>query len=330
VLAQTYGGPIELSVFDDASDDGTDEAVRAWALRARAAGLAVAVSGSRWGGAPAAPGGIGFAKNAAVAQSSGSVLVFLDADDIMLPGRCAAQAAALAKYPRALCGCAWRRLPSGSTAHSERWSNGLSEAQLALQAFRETTLAMPTWAMARATFDAVGGFQTQPAEDFLFLHRFLDLRGRDARPLLRVGSAEQPLVLYRWSQGSMTSSVGRDVLLRAKAAAFERRVLSLPGWARYTVWGAGRDGKQFVAELSPAARARIACLADVDPRKVGARYVNHRLTPPLSLPIVHVRDITGPAAVCVSMRRADEPAGELRAAAAALGLVEGETVWFLF
>ena len=137
------------------------------------------------------------------------------------------------------------------------------------------------------------------------------------------------------------------------------------------MWGATRDGKQFMAALSVAARARIVALADIDPHKLGGVYTNHRVAPSLTLPLVHTRDIVGPAVVCVTWRRPAEaprelareaapgcsrpeaqagpgeaaaggPGGagaaagaggpgatcEIRKAAAALGMVEGETVWF--
>ena len=40
-------------------------------------------------------------------------------------------------------------------------------------------------------------------------------------------------------------------------------------WAGFTVWGAGRDGRQFVGLLSPAARQRVVAMCDVDPKKIG-------------------------------------------------------------
>jgi hypothetical protein len=43
----------------------------------------------------------------------------------------------------------------------------------------------------------------------------------------RAGCAQAPLLLYRWSGNSMSAGVDRGCLLRARAAAFERRVLSL-------------------------------------------------------------------------------------------------------
>ena len=52
----------------------------------------------------------------------------------------------------------------------------------------------------------------------------------------------------------------------------------------------------------------------------------------LTLPVVRPEQIRGPTVVCVSLRRADESGapGEIRKAAAALGLVEGETLWYFF
>ena len=126
VMCQTYRGPMEVSPHDDASDDGSDEAeVGAWApaLRARRRhGDAGESMGARrdGGSAAAAAGGIGHAKNAAVAQSSGEFLVFLDADDIMLPRRVEAQVAlATRARRRSSAGVGGRVTPLGSTEHYE-------------------------------------------------------------------------------------------------------------------------------------------------------------------------------------------------------------------
>jgi hypothetical protein len=68
---------------------------------------------------------LGHGKNRSVAQSTGDLLVFLDADDIMRPGRVAAQAALAAVNPTAIVGGCWRRYPAGSTEHYETWANTL-------------------------------------------------------------------------------------------------------------------------------------------------------------------------------------------------------------
>jgi hypothetical protein len=157
---------------------------------------------------------------------------------------------------------------------------------------------MPTWCLYRSVFDAVGGFaEVAPdrgeAEDLVFFHRHIDVfegkfgsdwfrahaRGGDidrdidpdetspssvSYPLRRAGSAAKPLLLYRWSPCSGTARVPRRRLLEIRVAAFSRRILSKRTWARFAVWGAGRDAKAFVNALDPEARDRIVALLDVD------------------------------------------------------------------
>ena len=351
VMCQTYRGPMEVSAYDDASDDGSDEALRAWAPALRARGVATVTSGSRWArdataGPPPPPGGIGHAKNAAVAQSSGEFLVFLDADDIMLPRRVEAQVALATRHPTALVGGCWRRHPAGSTEHYERWANALDDPRgLWLEQFREVTVQMPTWCVRRDVFDAVGGFAEAPpnsgeAEDLIFFHAHLDAHGpanvAAGRPsLARAGTPDDPVLLYRWSPDSGTSRVSRRRLLEIRVAAFERRVLSRPEWERFAVWGAGRDARAFVSQLSPACRARVTAMLDVDPKKCGATYANHRWDPPTEIPVVHfdahrASGANVPVAVCVAKRRKGlGEEGELEKNVDTLGLVEGESLWYI-
>ena len=44
-------------------------------------------------------------------------------------------------------------------------------------------------------------------------------------------------------------------------------------WASFTVWGAGRDARQFVGLLSEGARRRIKAMCDVDPKKIGIQFI---------------------------------------------------------
>ena len=359
VLRQTYDGPLEVSIFDDASDDGSGAAIRAWGARLQEAGVSVALSGSRWAAttqparkdvaAAAAPaGGIGVAKNRAVQQSSGEYLCFLDVDDVLLSSRVVRQLAASRAHPRAIVGGGFVREPRDSTAHHAAWANGMSPAQLWLQQFRETTVLMPTWFMPRSLYDAVGGFREAPphsgeAEDLRFFHAHLDLHGAEnvaagVPSLIRVGDAASPLLLYRWSADSGTSRVTRRQLIAIRAAAFERRILD-KAWAgrRFSVWGAGRDAKHFIAALSVASRARIAVLLEIAPKKIGTTYVNGSLTPTVKIPIVHFKEAAkggaavhgGAVVVCVSLRRGSEQqGGALETNVATLGLVEGESLWY--
>jgi hypothetical protein len=55
---------------------------------------------------------------------------------------------------------------------------------------------------------------------------------------------------------------------------------------RFVVWGAGRDGKDFVKALSNDARKRVYCFVDVDFKKIRQGfYVNKDLN--INIPIVH-------------------------------------------
>lgn len=402
VLAQTYGGAMEVSVFDDASGDGTDVIARAWANAFETRNVAYVRGGSRWGregeedeegdDEDVAPGGIGFGKNAAVRASTGSHVVFLDADDVMMPGRVAAQVALSLRHPRAIVGGCWRRHPPGSTEHYERWANALRDPEgLWLEQFRETTVQMPTWCVPRKLFDAVGGFvERRPeegeGEDLVFFHAHVDAflkaeeeaeaeREKDAaekdkdakkaprekaRAFARAGTPADPVLLYRWSPDSGTSRVSRKRLLEIRVAAFERRVLRRDDrWRRFAVWGAGRDGRAFVAALSPESRARCVAMLDVDPKKCGGTYANHRLESPAPIPVVHfsewaeeeaggkwaggeageAREGGGargrartPVVVCVAKRRKGGAGGgeegDLERNVRTLGLEEGETLWY--
>jgi glycosyltransferase involved in cell wall biosynthesis len=86
VLAQEGVGPLQVIVVDNGSTDGTDAVVR------ELFGEAVTLVEEPIPG-PAA------ARNAGLARSHGEFLAFLDADDLWLPGKLAAQLAALNQDP---------------------------------------------------------------------------------------------------------------------------------------------------------------------------------------------------------------------------------------
>lgn len=343
--AQTHR-PLQLSIFDDGSDDGTGDAIRAWARKLEEAGVDVVASGSRWNGHESAPAvGTGAARNRAVAQSSGEFLCFLDVDDVMFPTRVARQLAANRSHLNAIVGGGHVRSPPGSTAHYSNWANTLSQRELKLQQFRECTVLMPTWFMHRAVFDAVGGFPEVPAgsaEDLRFFLSHLLLGG----DLFRVGDAATPVVSYRWSAGSGASKCTRRLMIDLRAKAFEERILD-KAWTgqRFRIWGAGRDAKHFVRALTPHTRLRISAMIELNERICGRDYVTPAGVNPREkgnvarIPIVHFESAESaasagdPVVCCVSLRRAHDQAGDrtsLRTniSAACPGLEEGETLWY--
>lgn len=254
-VVHSNDGLIELSAYDDGStDESWHRLLTWWAPYLRQRGWLVTLGR----GTPPARG-CGHAKNRAVAQSSGEWLCFQDVDDLSLPERLERQLAACRRRSGCLVGCQVRRQPEGSTARYIRWANGMSEAQLVLHRFRECTLLMPTWFMARATFEASGRFREEKCEDLLFLQAHV-LRGGS---LHRV---DVVLVEYRYHAAAATHAIPRQTLLHHRVSAIE--VAILEHWPHFSIWGAGRDGRDFFKALQPRLRQRVVAFCDVDEKKV--------------------------------------------------------------
>jgi hypothetical protein len=259
---QDYDGPLEVSIFDDSSTDGSDACIRSWGEKLQDAGVKVACNGNRWpespGSDPNAPaGGAGRARNMAVKQSSGAFLCFLDADDIMLPHRVRRQLAAALAHPRAIIGAGFVKEPADATEHYAKWANGLDAAQLWLQHFRELTVLMPTWFFARTVFDRVGAFvEADPtaegeAEDLIFFHAHIahELRHLDASTSLHsVARPDGAQHLESHTEGSTPGGkegeTGGATQGRKEDGGHQREGGREGGRARETQGGAEDEGHQ--------------------------------------------------------------------------------------
>ncbi|XP_007957976.1 UDP-GlcNAc:betaGal beta-1,3-N-acetylglucosaminyltransferase-like protein 1 [Orycteropus afer afer] len=201
VLQQDFEGTMELSVFNDASQDKSMTIIEKWKVKLEDSGILVVIGGHD----SLSPRGVGYSKNRAVAQSSGTYLCFLDSDDVMMPQRVRLQHEAAAQHPRSIIGCQVRRDPPGSTERYTRWINQLSADQLLTQVFTSNgpTVIMPTWFCSRAWFSHIGWFdeggQGIP-EDLLFFQEHL----RQGGHVIRV---EQSLLLYRYHPQATSLSV---------------------------------------------------------------------------------------------------------------------------
>ena len=293
---------------------------------------------------PFRPNGIGYAKNRATFLSSGSVLFFLDSDDIMSPERINRQIYQAIMSPLAIIGSSWKRFPSGSTVHFEKWSNLLSTNDIFLEQFRENTIQMPTWSMTRRCFENVGSFkesspESGEAEDSIFFYKHLNTHEEYnlfnlKSSLLRTGCHKLPLMLYRWTQHSGTSRVPRRRLLHVRVSAFEKRILSKSTWRRFQIWGAGRDARNFITALSDEGKKKITVLLDIDKKKIGKFHkvclFENALT--FDIPIKHFSSARSgmSTVVCVAKRRKGEyiQSNELEQNISSLGLLEGETLWY--
>jgi hypothetical protein len=145
------------------------------------------------------------------------------------------------------------------------------------------------------------------AEDLRFFHKHLAATG-----WLQLVRTTTPLLTYKHRAGqSQSSQTPRKLLLSLRARALERRVLQAdPAWQQqhdgaFCVWGAGRDGKDFVKALSPESRLRIYCMVDVDEKKIdGGYYVNRFID--VKIPIVHYSLLAVDPAVRLELQRAFE------------------------
>ncbi|GAB5370820.1 hypothetical protein AAMO2058_001526100 [Amorphochlora amoebiformis] len=304
---------IEVSIYNDLSSDATEAAIKDWIPKLRASGISVVTSGSSKDQSSSLhPLGDGGARNKAVRQSRGRYLCFLDADDIMMPNRISCQLKLAKKHQRAIIGSGFTRYPKGSTEHYTKWANSLSPSQLYLHQYREITIIQPTWFLHRSVYDNVGGYpELRGLNDMEFFHRHLDQKGE----LLRI---DKPLVVYRYTNNSLSWKSSRRDLLRSRIRYFQRRVISQ--WKTFSVWGAGRDGKNFFIELSKENRLKISMFVDIDAKKIERGF--HSLG--YNIPVRHWTEVKPPVVICVAWGRTG---GDLERNIKSLGLVEGKDYW---
>ena len=76
-------------------------------------------------------------------------------------------------------------------------------------------------------------------------------------------------VRCRMHENNTCKSTPRRSILRVKLGALERRVLN--HLDHFSIWGAGRDGRNFVNDLSEENRKKVVAFGDVDVKKVAER-----------------------------------------------------------
>ena len=112
------------------------------------------------------------------------------------------------------------------------------------------------------------------AEDTRFFYAHLYAGGR-----LLLHRTPIPLVSYRHRSGlSQSSNTPRKLLLKLRAKAWEDLIFYSSSssavcnntiWSSgFVIWGAGRDGKDFLKALSPKVASKVVCFVDVDQRKI--------------------------------------------------------------
>ncbi|CAD7959197.1 unnamed protein product [Amoebophrya sp. A120] len=99
-----------------------------------------------------------------------------------------------------------------------------------------------------------------------------------ARPP-RVGSSSAnhsspSLLTYRHRAGAtLCAQTSRKLLASIRVRSMERQILQY--WKQFTIWGGGRDGKLFFSLLQTEYKQRVKAFAEVDPRRLKAKYYIH-------------------------------------------------------
>ncbi len=211
----------------------------------------------------------------------------MDADDVSLEGRLAAQRAALDGHP--VVGMVATEVdleaPVGSArgyAHYVAWSNGLKDhAAIAAERFVECPLVHPSIAFRRDLARRLGGYRAGPfPEDYELILRWLDAG-------VRIERVASPLLLWRDAPERLSRTDPRyspDAFYRLKALWLARWLARRnPHHPDVIVWGAGRTTRRR-AELLLEHGVRIAAWVDVDPRKVGRSVAGRPVISPEQLP----------------------------------------------
>jgi glycosyltransferase involved in cell wall biosynthesis len=214
VRCQTHAD-FEFLVVDDGSTDGSREILQAFAAQDARIRIIYATHG-----------GIAAARNHGLAQARGTVIVWMDHDDIAMPDRIERQLAYLAEHPEiAAVGSALRLInkdgdqiaaPTKYPLTSEEIREGLLSGYC--------MLGQPTVAMRRKAAIAVGGYRRafDTADDY-----DLWLRLSERYPLANM---PEVLVDYRWHGNNTTARRRRQQALCAHIArlAGAKRRLGLP------------------------------------------------------------------------------------------------------
>lgn len=250
----------------------------------------------------------------------GELVARMDADDVSLPGRLAAQEALLAHDP-SLGAVATLVAPFGEPGPGmERyiaWQNGLVSADEHARAiFIEAPICHPSTTLRRAALDAVGGFRAGDfAEDYDLWLRLVAAGW---------GIAKVPEVLFRWRihRASMTWNDPRltfEKLRRLRALHLGRRLdRADQGPRAFVLWGAGMCGRRLARELEVLGLVP-ECFLDIDPRKIGRRARGRRIvTVDEGLARARAEDLLVVVAVAASGAR-----DLVRARLDARGFVEG-------
>lgn len=226
-LAQTHPS-IEVVAIDDGSTDGTWGILEGFAARDGR----VRIARQENAGASAA-------RNHAMRLAHGDVLQFLDADDLLAPGKIAAQAKALERQPAAVANGRWTRFygdPSAADAREQPSFRGGAPVDFLCMLVEKRTMVQPNaWLVPRAVAEKAG-----PWDESLSLDD-------DGEHFARVVLAAEAVVFVPDAECYYRSGVEGSLSGRRSRKALESAFRASSLWCRHLL----------AAEDSP--RTRQAC-----------------------------------------------------------------------
>jgi glycosyltransferase involved in cell wall biosynthesis len=253
VLAD-MGADDELVLVDDGSSD--EGPAIAASLAARDARVRSISSGGV---------GIAGALMRGLVECRGVWIARMDADDISLPGRLAAERALLESDP-SLGVAATQVEPFGAKvaqgiSRYVDWQNGLvTAADHARSIFVESPICHPSAMIRRSALEAVGGYHAgEFAEDYDLWLRLLEAGW---------GIAKVPRVLLRWRIHGQNTTWNDPRLSLAALRRLRARHLARRIDRPFGIWGAGAEGRRLARELDENG-ARVSFFIDIDPLKIG-------------------------------------------------------------
>ncbi len=271
ILNQTHEN-FQLILVDDGSTDGGPSIARGSATRDSRVQV---VSGPHQGIVPALRRGC--------SAAAGEFIARMDADDVSLPDRLAAQAELVIQDQGiALCGTLVRIVGDGVASgrrRYEEWINGLVHSEdIERELFVECPIPHPTFMMRRSAYEALGGYEDHGwAEDYDLVMR---------ASLAGMKMAKAPRVLLDWSHRGARLSMNDDRYSVERFRALKRHYLFesyLSGREVFYQWGAGEVGKPWLREWGPR---RPTAVVDINPRKIG-REIH-------GIPVISPDELPGP------------------------------------
>lgn len=256
ILAQEFDG-FELIVVDDGSTDGPQQ---------------IDHPSVRW--IRTEHGGLVAALNRGIAESRGSYIARMDADDLAYPDRLRLQAQYLDERPDI--GLVASRVEYLGDRQANQglalfvdWTNTLLDHDsIAVNRFVESPLVHPSVMFRRDLVDRFGGYRAGDfPEDYELWLRWLEAGVRmEKLPETLLGWRDRP---DRLTRTDPRYSV--DAFFAAKAPYLMRELERRnPRHPQTTLWGAGRTTRLRLRPLFDLG-LQVGAWVDIDPRKIGQR-----------------------------------------------------------